>query len=77
MRTLIIALCATLSACATNPASIHLSRPERPILPQLDPTELQCLSAESYSKLAMRDAMRRWYAEELESIIDSTRRDKP
>lgn len=75
-RTLIIAACIALASCASKPASFYLSRPERPILPQLDPSELQCLSNDAYSKLALRDAMRRWYAEELESIIDSTRRGK-
>ena len=74
MKTLIIALSVTLTACATNPATFYLSRPERPILPALEASEIACLADDVYRRIVMRDAMRRWYAEELESIIDSTRR---
>ena len=74
MKTLIIALSVALCACATNPATFYLSRPERPILPAVSGDDLQCLTDDVYRRIVMRDAMRRWYAEELESIIDSTRR---
>jgi hypothetical protein len=74
VRTVIFALCVVLSACATKPASFYLSRPERPILPQITPDELQCLEYDVYARLSLRDKMRKWYAEELEAIIDSTRR---
>ena len=74
MKTLILALCVALCACATNPATFYLSRPERPILPNVDASEIACLADDVYRRIVIRDAMRRWYAEELESVIDSTRR---
>lgn len=51
---------------------LPLPLPERPLLPAISADELQCLSDETYSKLAERNRLRRQYAEQLETIITST-----
>lgn len=52
-----------------------LVRPNRPILPTLNSDELECLSPNAKQKLYNRDLIRKHYAEDLESIIDSTHSD--
>jgi hypothetical protein len=51
-----------------------LPLPARPVLPVIESQELQCLSSGTRSALGKRDVMRRQYAEELETIIKSTRK---
>ncbi|WP_427501382.1 hypothetical protein ACQE3E_06685 [Methylomonas sp. MED-D] len=52
---------------------IPLTRPTRPVLPAITAPELTCLTDDAYAKLAERNRLQRQYAEELETIIDSTR----
>lgn len=49
-----------------------LTRPARPVLPAIKAADLQCLSDETYFRLAQRNRLHRQYAEQLELIIDST-----
>jgi hypothetical protein len=72
----VLLICLLLAGCAHNPTTFYLSKPARPILPTIDATALECLSDNTYKAIVMRDAMRRWYAQELEAIIDSTRQVK-
>lgn len=51
-----------------------LHRPNRPILPTLTLNDLECLTPDALQKLKEREVLRRQYAEELELIIDSTRK---
>jgi len=50
-----------------------LTRPPRPVLPAIKSADLQCLSDDTYLRLAQRNRLQRHYAEQLELIIDSTR----
>jgi len=50
-----------------------LTRPTRPVLPAIKSADLQCLSDDTYLRLAQRNRLQRHYAEQLELIIDSTR----
>jgi len=50
-----------------------LTRPARPVLPAIKSADLQCLSDDTYFRLAQRNRLQRQYAEQLELIIDSTR----
>lgn len=65
-----------LIGCATKPSTFHLTKPPRPVLPTIQAEELECLSVETYHKIVRRNGEMKWYAEELEAVIDSTRRDK-
>ena len=51
----------------------RLPLPVRPVLPTISADELSCLSSETKAALSSRDKQRRQYAEELETIIKSTR----
>jgi hypothetical protein len=66
-----------LTGCpAPLPAQIiqePLTRPLRPVLPAIKAAELQCLSDETYFRLAARNRLARQYTEQLELIIDSTK----
>lgn len=72
MKYLLIAL--LLTGCASKPSTFYLTKPPRPILPTITAEELACLPDEVYRRVVTRDAMRRWYAESLEAVIDSTKR---
>lgn len=72
----VLLMCLLLAGCATKPTTFYLSKPARPILPTIDATALECLSDDTYRAIVMRDSLRRWYAEELEAIINSTRQVK-
>lgn len=64
-----------LLGCAQQPVlylNKSLWKPERPVLPVLTESDVQCLSKEAFFKLFNRDRLRREYAEELEVIIEST-----
>jgi hypothetical protein len=50
-----------------------LPLPIRPVLPIIPFDALSCLSSDTSAKLMNRDIARRQYAEELETIIKSTR----
>lgn len=62
-----------LAGCTSNPSSFHLTKPPRPVLPTLTDADMACMDNDAYNRLIMRDRMRRWYAESLEAVIDSTR----
>lgn len=53
--------------------TVPLPLPSRPALPTISANKLECLSDEDRVTLMNRDMARRQYAEELESIIKSTR----
>lgn len=46
--------------------------PERPVLPTWTGDDMSCLSEEMKDKIRDRDQMRKFYAEQLEVIINST-----
>lgn len=64
---------ALLSACATRVEYItpELPLPEPPVLPTIAADDLACLSDEAYQALAVRDALRRGYANQLRAIIEA------
>ena len=49
-----------------------LYAPERPVLPTWTGDDMECLSEEVKDKIRDRDQMRKFYAEQLEAIINST-----
>lgn len=49
-----------------------LYAPERPVLPTWTGDDMSCLSEEMKDKIRDRDQMRKFYAEQLEVIINST-----
>lgn len=71
MRVLLI--CMLLAGCASKPTTFSLAKPPRPILPTIPAEQLECLPDDTYRAIVMRDSLRRWYAEELEAVIESTR----
>jgi len=71
VRYLLIAL--LLTGCASKPSTFYLTKPPRPVLPTWELAEMECLPKELRDRMVMRDAMRKWYAESLEAVIDSTR----
>lgn len=61
---------------AARPAQIiqtALPLPTRPVLPAISAAELTCLADDVYWRLATRNRLLRQYAEDLETIIKSTR----
>jgi hypothetical protein len=62
--------CATIE---TRYVTTELSRPERPVLPKIKGSELQCVPQETYQKLYDRQRIITEYAVKLETIIDSTK----
>lgn len=46
--------------------------PDRPALPRISATDLECLSDEAYEALVKRDAMQAAHIERLEAIILTT-----
>lgn len=65
-----------LSGCATRPVYVYpeLPLPPAPQLPTIAAGELACLSDEAYEALAVRDALRRAYADQLRAIIEEHNR---
>ena len=63
-----------LTACSTQPVYITqpLPLPDRPDLPTLQATELQCLTDDAYQRLVTRDILLRQYSEQCEAVIKST-----
>jgi hypothetical protein len=68
-----------LNACSLldqAPNTFYLTKPPRPLLPALTEDEefaLRECAPLAYTKIVVRDAQRKGYAEELEAVIDSTR----
>lgn len=79
-RLALIGLILTTTGCpAPAPLEIiqtpdPLPLPARPVLPAIKGHELGCLSGDAYRRLAERQRLLRQYAEELEVIIQSTRK---
>lgn len=65
-----------LSGCATKTVYItpELPLPEWPVLPVVAADDLACLSDDAYEALAVRDRLRRGYAEQLRAIIEAHNR---
>jgi hypothetical protein len=53
-----------------------LTHEPRPVLPKIKASELECLSQDTYQKLADRQRLISSYAITLEAIIESTQPDK-
>lgn len=73
--TVIVAL--SLAGCATAPVKyqpVQLPLPEKPLLPTVAGTELQCLSDPSYVAVKTRDRLQAKYVRELEAVICTTRK---
>lgn len=58
--------------CQTQFFVEPLPLPQRPVLPQLTASVLECLTPQDYAQLVERDRRRREYAEQLETIIKAT-----
>lgn len=65
-----------LSGCITRPVYLYpeLTIPEPPALPTVAADELACLSDDAYEALAVRDARRKAYADQLRAIIEEHNR---
>lgn len=62
-----------LTGCATPPACIKpIVSIERPLLPEVQASELEPISADVYSRLLLRDRLLHEYAEMLEVIVRET-----
>lgn len=63
-----------LTACSTQPVYITqpLPLPDRPDLPTLKASDLQCLTDSAYHRLVTRDILLRQYSEQCEAVIKST-----
>jgi hypothetical protein len=59
------------TSCASVTPSLEV--PSRPSLPRISSDELECIAAETYMKLVLRDQLLQNYAVTLEEIIKSTR----
>jgi len=60
-----------LAGCAASAPSLPATPaglPPRPMLPEIPPDALMCLSDETYAALVKRDRLRRHYAETLEIL---------
>ena len=51
--------------------------PARPVLPIISKDDAEHIPDEVWSRIVRRDMLRRFYAEELEAIIYSTRQGRP
>jgi hypothetical protein len=62
-----------IAGCANIPKVVYpeLPLPPPPTLPTVAAEDLACLSDEAYEALAVRDALRKGYAEQLRAIIDA------
>lgn len=71
----VLALSLILAGCASPPpayVTAPLPLPPKPELPVVHGAELQCLSADAYTRLANRDRILRHYVEQLRAVIRST-----
>ena len=77
LSVLIIAAVAAITACTpiveTKYSTVELYRPQRPVLPRVKSSDLQCLSKEVYQNLYDRQRLITDYAVTLETIIDSSK----
>ncbi len=58
----------------TNCSPIHANKaltpvPVEPVLPKIKDSELNCLSQDTYERLARRDEMLRFYSEQLKELL--------
>ena len=76
MKTLriLILLTATifLSSCITRYVNVPLPLPERPVLPLIESSHLQCIDDSTFSSLVLRDRLLQNHVTRLESIIKQT-----
>jgi hypothetical protein len=65
-----------LSGCVTRTVYIvpELPVPPAPVLPTVQAEELSCLSDAAYESLAVRDALRKAYADQLVAILEEHNR---
>ena len=68
----IILLIPACTEVQTKYITVPLSRPERPLLPKIPSSELECVSVGTYQKLYDTKRLMRDYAVKLETIIDNT-----
>ena len=54
--------------------SVPLEHSSRPPLPKVTVSDLSCLSDQTKGTLARRDTLQKGYIDELEAIIDSTKK---
>lgn len=73
---LVLIAALALSGCAHDPIYIvpRLDLPPPPVLPTVPADEMVCLTDEAYEALAVRDARRKAYAEQLRAIIEEHNR---
>lgn len=71
-------LCLLVSSCATRVVYMNtpLPLPQKPLLPTINASSLQCLSDETYKNLVRRDVLRRQYSETLFTIIKTNNSEK-
>lgn len=61
-----------ISACTPTYITVRLPMPMKPDLPQVTNKDLECVSNESYSRIAGRDYAHTMYEKRLEAVIKST-----
>ena len=73
MKGIILALIVALAGCGTTTVYVYpeLPLPEWPVLPVVAGDDLACLSDATYEDLAVREKLRRGYAEQLRAIIEA------
>ncbi len=70
---LIAAISLSALSCAHPPAVPYLPLPPRPSTPTVTADELDCLAADVYRRLVIRERLRDAYIDELQAIIKATR----
>ena len=70
---LILLLCSCQPVIQKEFVTTELTRPNRPILPKVKATDLNCLSQDAYQRMYDRQRLVIEYAVTLEAIIDSTK----
>lgn len=76
MRTIGLLEFLLLAGCASQPEIRYRAVPpelipDPPVVPTIAAADMQCLSDEIYSKLALRDKLRRQYAKELRALLET------
>lgn len=71
MKTLVLFVLLLLVGCSPRVVYItpELPLPPEPVLPTIEPVELECLSNEAYATLVQRDVRLREYVKVLRGII--------
>lgn len=69
---LLVATCSIVGCATVEYVPVPLDLPDRPILPTVKSTELQCLSDDVYTRLVQRDRLQHGHIEVLEAVIVST-----